>query len=100
MVDWPDLLLFGYSALPVGERSGLKILVAEDDLSLRPILTRLCRSIEGSAEVIWTSSLNEAVTALERDPFDLIIADHLLQGDGTGIELWQHCRKLRLGTPV
>ncbi|MCC2679814.1 MAG: hypothetical protein K0R29_2390 [Pseudobdellovibrio sp.] len=65
-----------------------RILIAEDDLALKPLWEAFFRKLGRPFVIQWTVSCEEAVKILEKNPdFDLIISDIFLAGSGTGIEL-------------
>ena len=69
-----------------------KVLIAEDDLSLKPIWEEFFSRLNGNFSLQWTVSCEEALKILEkavseRNEFDLIISDIFLAGSGTGMEL-------------
>ncbi|MBC7458691.1 MAG: response regulator [Bdellovibrionaceae bacterium] len=73
-----------------------KILVVEDDTSMTVLLGKAILDIFSDAEIQWAASLEQAVTQLiqntdigEKVPYDLIIADIFLEGNGTGLDLWK-----------
>jgi response regulator of citrate/malate metabolism len=69
-----------------------RVLVVEDDLSLRPLWENFFRYHTESTELEWAVSCEEAIkmvrTANQQAlPFFLIITDIFLAGSGTGMEL-------------
>jgi DNA-binding NtrC family response regulator len=73
-----------------------KILVVEDDTSMTVLLGKAILEVFSDAEIQWATSLEQAVTQLiqntdiaEKIPYDLIIADIFLEGNGTGLDLWK-----------
>ncbi|MBC7743002.1 MAG: response regulator [Bdellovibrionaceae bacterium] len=73
-----------------------KILVVEDDTSMTVLVGKAILDAFSDAEIQWASSLEQAVTQLiqntdigEKAPYDLIIADIFLEGNGTGLDLWK-----------
>lgn len=65
-----------------------KVLIAEDDMALKPLWEAFFRKLKQPVSIQWTVSCEEAVKLLEKDnDFDLIISDIFLAGSGTGIEL-------------
>ncbi len=72
-----------------------KILVVEDDTSMTVLLGKAILDVFSDAEIQWASSLEQAVTHLiqnadisEKAPYDLIITDIFLEGNGTGLDFW------------
>jgi response regulator of citrate/malate metabolism len=69
-----------------------RVLVVEDDLSLRPLWENFFRHRAESVELEWAVSCEEAVKMVrlanqQAWPFFLIITDIFLAGSGTGMEL-------------
>jgi DNA-binding NtrC family response regulator len=63
-----------------------RILVLDDDLDMRDLLTSLF--LEAGLAVEAVASVPAAWSALEREPFDVMISDHeLARDEGTGVEL-------------
>ena len=65
-----------------------KILVVDDDTAMREMMTLALRK-EGF-DVQSAASADEAWRAVDESSFDLIVTDIYL-GDGTGLELLEHC---------
>jgi PAS domain S-box-containing protein len=68
------------------------ILVVEDEPSVRNAM-RMLLEIEGY-EVTATASAADALEALRRDYFDLIVTDYHLEGDRTGTEVINAAREI------
>lgn len=68
------------------------ILVVEDNLSLRHWLFPIIHSVDELAIIEWSTSAEEALLKLQRRKHDLILSDFYLEGSGTGLDLWKHCR--------
>lgn len=65
-----------------------KILIAEDDMALKPLWETFFRKLGRPVSIHWTVSCEAAIKILEIDAdFDLIISDIFLAGSGTGIDL-------------
>ena len=75
----------------------VRILVADDDESLRSVLKQVL-SMDGY-EVNLTSSGEEALAAFKKEPFPLIITD-IRMGKMSGIQLLQEVKRLRPDTQV
>ncbi|MBI3556965.1 MAG: response regulator [Deltaproteobacteria bacterium] len=74
-----------------------RVLVLEDDLCLKTVVTGLFRSIEPNIIIDSSASSDPVLAALKADPralhqYDLIFADIYLQGASTGLDLWHSCR--------
>lgn len=70
-----------------------KILVVEDDQTLWPFWDNILRTSLMKVEVDWTTNEAEAEKLIrfryqEEDPYDLVISDIFLEGNKTGIDLW------------
>ena len=70
-----------------------KILVVEDDKNMTVLLGKALLDASGDAEIHWATSLEQAVTNLiqntdinQKVPYDLVIADIFLEGNGTGLD--------------
>lgn len=73
-----------------------KILVVEDNISMLLLVQKAIFNVLPNAEVYSAVSLEEAFAILiknsdinEKKPYDLIIADIFLEGNGTGLDLWR-----------
>lgn len=69
------------------------VLIVEDDLSLRPLWEQIFSSINQMIKVDWAISANEAELLIRYRfklgrPYNLVIADITLEGDKTGIDIW------------
>lgn len=72
--------------------SGAKrVLIVEDDLSLKPILARVLGTMDTEYQYEWCTTAEDAVEWLQEEKFDLVIGDCFLIGKKTGIDLWEHC---------
>ena len=84
-----------------------RVLLVEDDADLRILFERiLCRD-HPCVEIEWASSAEDAMSILEKRcdatkgrPFDLIIADILLQGSVNGLDFWRLCKMTFPEIPV
>jgi DNA-binding NtrC family response regulator len=76
--------------------SAAKILVVDDERSIREFLTILLQQEE--YEVVTAASVREGIDALADDQPDLVMCDLKLP-DGTGLEVLQHARDKRIATP-
>ncbi len=66
-----------------------KILIVENEPIWQLIIQRTLQLTLEGAEVHTCASVEQALEAIEGDlKFDLIIADHLLDGALTGLDLW------------
>lgn len=60
-----------------------RILLVEDDIDVRPLLEHILH-VEGGYEIFPVGSLANSLKLLERQPFDLVVADVNLP-DGSGL---------------
>ncbi len=73
-----------------------KILVVEDDKDVTALLRMVLIDAVGDAHVDWATSFEESVKHLiqnsdlvQSSPYDLIIADVFLEGNGIGLDLFK-----------
>ena len=73
-----------------------KILVVEDDKTMTVLLGRVLLDMNSDIEIHWAASLEQAVTQLIQNtdierklPYDLVIADIFLEGNGTGLDFFK-----------
>lgn len=80
--------------------SSRKVLIVEDDLFLAAIVGRAVYDINPDCDIDWATNLEQAlgktiqgIDQLGLSPYDLVIADIMLDGRGTGLDLWKvFCR--------
>ena len=70
-----------------------KVLIAEDDIMMKPLLSQVILSLEGEVEITWTSSGEDAIKEFSNSRFDLIITDYLLNGSSTGADVLAFCKE-------
>jgi len=76
-----------------------RVLIVEDDLGLKTIMSRILRQIQPEHLVDWAMSAEKALSFIEDrakdyDTFyDLVIADIGLPGRISGIDLWRRFRR-------
>jgi DNA-binding NtrC family response regulator len=68
-----------------------KVLVVEDDLSLKTVMTRIFSSVRPDFEITWVPSAESALAKLSQQSYDLVFADVYLSGIMTGLDLWTYC---------
>jgi DNA-binding NtrC family response regulator len=68
-----------------GVRAVARILLVEDDIDVRPLLEHILLT-EAHYEVTAVGNLSNALTLLDRQPFDLVITDVNLP-DGSGLNV-------------
>lgn len=71
-----------------------KVLIVEDDLSLRPLWTQALEKVAPNAQIQWALTEEAAERAIRGraqfgEKFDVVIADIFLSGRRTGIDLWK-----------
>lgn len=77
-----------------------KVLIVEDDLFLAAIVGRAIYDINADSDIDWATSLEQAlgkviqgIDQIGESPYELVIADIMLEGRGTGLDLWKvFCR--------
>jgi DNA-binding NtrC family response regulator len=89
-----------FEKLCLGSEVPQSILVVEDDPSQKPILSRILYALNPSMNLLWASSAEEAKTILSENPIEFLITDILLEGEETGIDLYQLCQKENGDIPV
>jgi CheY-like chemotaxis protein len=77
-----------------------RVFVVEDDLELITVIDKVLKSIDPEIQIDWATSAEEAVFKLRQKtsgggskPYHLIIADIFLEGDATGLDLWNLCQQ-------
>lgn len=81
-------------------KHGKKVLIVEDDLFLAAIVGRAVYDINADSDIDWATSLEQAlgkviqgIDQIGESPYELVIADIMLEGRGTGLDLWKvFCR--------
>ena len=71
----------------------IKVLVVEDDQSQWPMWSSILSSLKRKTEIDWETSAEGAQNYIrqayqENSPYDLVISDVYLEGQGTGTDLW------------
>jgi DNA-binding response OmpR family regulator len=77
-----------------------KVLIVEDDLFLAAIVGRAIYDINADSDIDWATSLEQAlgkvikgIDQIGQSPYEFVIADIMLDGHGTGLDLWKvFCR--------
>ena len=88
------LMLAGFNAYQVMSPSISRVLIVEDDPVWRIIIERSLRLIDPDSRISASASANQALALLTEDnDFDLIIADQILNGSQTGLDLWDTLRR-------
>lgn len=69
---------------------GKSYLVVEDDFTYQPLWEKIIRSVDPKAKIRWCITAEGAEELIKNTKtFDFIIADILLSGPKTGIDLWK-----------
>ena len=77
-----------------------RILLVEDDPHWQTIISRTLKTVDGRIDLKCVPTVGQAKELLNSNSnYDLIIADHYLKDDTTGLDLWKECRTLRSRTP-
>lgn len=77
-----------------------KVLIVEDEPLWQLLIERALRRINKGIEVRFSKNANQALEVLSgREDFDFIIADHLLEGAKTGLDLWDILLKQKTDIP-
>ena len=68
-----------------------RLLVVEDDLDMRPFFDRIVGSVATNVLLDWADSVRDAIQRLNRERYDLVVSDFLLDGSGSGLTLKNWC---------
>lgn len=79
-----------------------QILVVEDDVSLKEVLTMALYSINPEIEVNWLTTAEEGLAELKNKPvfYHLLLIDIFLPGDLNGYRLWNEVKAFAPYLPV
>jgi DNA-binding NtrC family response regulator len=69
------------------------ILVVEDDVFLKPVFRRIIRSIDPKMKMHWATTVEAACQKLSEESYSMVIADCLLANSGSGLALWEVCKR-------
>jgi CheY-like chemotaxis protein len=69
-----------------------RVLVVEDDPFFRVVFHKIFRRLNPNIEFMGAADLQSAIALLKTQRVDMVVADHLLNGEGTGFDLWRHCQ--------
>ncbi len=76
------------------------VLIVEDEEESGYLVEASLKSIEGKIKIDWVKTAEEAEGVLKDDSnYDLIIADHFLDGPKTGLDLWKKCQQKYRNVP-
>lgn len=87
-------------------RARPRILVIEDDVTLRPFLTGLINKIDPSIQVDWEFSVAAFLEHEKERPlpswpkYDMVLTDIYMPDKATGIDVWKYFREHSPLTPV
>lgn len=89
-----------FNAEKANRKIARKVLIVEDDLFLAAIVGRAVYDINADSDIDWATSLEQAlekmikgIDQIGQSPYELVIADIMLNGRGTGLDLWKvFCR--------
>ena len=71
-----------------------RVLLVEDSPESEDLVRRICETVDGNMRLKCVRTAEEAEKILEINPnYDLIIADHFLAGQTTGLDLWKTCQE-------
>jgi DNA-binding NtrC family response regulator len=70
-----------------------RVLVVEDDELAKPILARILYSLNDELSLTWVKNAKAAKRCLEKEAFDLVITDVVLEGEGTGMDIHRYCSR-------
>lgn len=79
------------------------IMVVEDDPCLYAIIEKVLFSIDQTLKILWVTSAEEAERLLDEDSthrIHLVLADHYLSGEKTGLNLWETIQRRFQYLPV
>ncbi len=71
----------------------MRVLIVEDDLTLQPLWERAFKTKNPAVKLDWATSVSEAEKLIHLRfsrgaPYELIISDIFLEGNATGVDLW------------
>lgn len=72
----------------------VQVLIVEDDLTFKPLWESVFSQSCPNVKLDWATTQELAEILIRRrfrknDPYDLIVSDIFLAGQGTGVDLWQ-----------
>lgn len=70
-----------------------RILIVEDELSLKTVLEYIIRSVDKNIEIHWAVTAEKAMLYLNKYDYDFVLTDHYLEGSLTGLVVWKYTRK-------
>ncbi|MEO6460119.1 MAG: response regulator [Bdellovibrionota bacterium] len=88
------------------EARPLRILIVEDDVSLKKVIKRSFKMLDKNIEVKWITSADQFLSDPHHDmrvdakSFDLVLTDINMPGVSSGFEVWNHFTQLDPKIPV
>jgi len=71
-----------------------RVLLVEDSQESENLMRHICETVDGNMRLKCVKTAEEAQQVLQSNSnFDLIIADHFLAGQKTGLDLWRNCQE-------
>ncbi len=71
-----------------------RVLLVEDSQESENLMRHICETVDGNMRLKCVKTAEEAQQLLQSNSnFDLIIADHFLAGQKTGLDLWRNCQE-------
>lgn len=77
------------SSPEIGYEKLTRILIVEDDVTMEPLWRYVIETAHPGALVEWMTSGEAAAKRMATASFDLVISDIFLNGDMTGLDLWE-----------
>ena len=84
----------------------LRVLIVEDDITLKKVILRALKKLDQSIEVEWATSADQFLCSQQKNKrrsghkFDLVLADINMPGVNSGFEVWNHFALLDREIPV
>ena len=69
------------------------ILIVEDDSTTQLLIGRMVQKVDRDAEVHFARNAKTAIDLIQLQTFDLVISDNRLNGNITGLELFDQCKE-------
>lgn len=82
-------------------KRGARILIVEDDTTLRPLLEYIIARATVQSSVVWATTEEDAERTLSKairnhNNIDIVLADVFLSGQRTGLDLWSRYRHSKI----
>ncbi|MGE3683917.1 MAG: response regulator [Bdellovibrionales bacterium] len=75
------------------------VLIVDDDPFWQEVIRLEVERALGSCSVTMVTNVDQASRLLHQNTYDLVVADHFLEGEKTGYDLWQLCQAEGVGVP-